>query len=402
MNVAVIGGGAAGFFSAIQVATCYPNAKVVIYEKSSKLLSKVKVSGGGRCNVTHHRFEPDILVKNYPRGERFLRPLFWEFGPKELTNWFLAKGVVLKTEKDGRMFPVTDNSQTIIDCFLREAHAMGIVIIQNRPIINLVKGVKLELHFENGDIAPFDKVIVTTGGSAKLESYKWLQDLGHLIVKPVPSLFTFNMPDESVTSLMGVSVPDVIVKIVSEKLESRGPLLITHWGMSGPAILKLSAFAARHLYDKNYHFNISINWLVRNESEVRDILQQEREQAGKRQIGTKNPFYLPQRLWDFLLFKSGIANTKIWSQISKIEFNQLINTLCYDQYHVSGKTTFKEEFVTCGGISTSSVHSKTLESKSCPGLYFAGEVLDIDGITGGFNFQAAWTTAFVAAQLKTK
>ncbi len=400
MHVAIVGGGAAGFFSAIQVSLNYPQARVTIFEKTTKVLSKVKVSGGGRCNVTHACFDVNQLIKNYPRGERFLKPLFTQFGPEQTIQWFNDRSVLLKTEKDGRMFPVSDDSQTIIDCFMSELKSMQIDLVFQKSLVKLeeTKG-KLQIYFDDGEFMLFDKVIVTTGGSSKKTSYTWLEELGHTIVSPQPSLFTFNMPLEPICALMGVSVPLAKVSVVSEKMSAEGPLLITHWGMSGPAVLKLSALAARILSEKQYIFQIAVQWTSQKEHELRAFLAQEMKNLIKRQISNRNPFQMPQRLWDFLLQKIEINPTKIWADLRKEELNRMMNVLCNDQYLVKGKTTFKEEFVTCGGIDLSIVHNLTLESKIISGLYFAGEVLDIDGVTGGFNFQSAWTTAFIAGQL---
>jgi predicted Rossmann fold flavoprotein len=400
MHVAIVGGGAAGFFSAIQVSLNHPQARVTIFEKTTKVLSKVKVSGGGRCNVTHACFDVNKLIKNYPRGERFLKPLFHIFGPEQIIHWFNNRSVLLKTEKDGRMFPVSDDSQTIIDCFLSELKSLQIDLVFQKSVVKLeqTKG-KLQLYFDGGECMLYDKVIVTTGGSSKKTSYTWLEELGHTIVSPQPSLFTFNMPLEPICALMGVSVLHAKVSVVSEKMSGEGPLLITHWGMSGPAILKLSALAARILSEKQYIFQISVQWTSQKEHELRAFLAQEMKNLIKRQISNRNPFQIPQRLWDFLLQKIEINPSKIWADLRKEELNRMMNVLCNDQYQVKGKTTFKEEFVTCGGVDLSMVHNHTLESKIISGLYFAGEVLDIDGVTGGFNFQSAWTTAFIAGQL---
>ncbi|MTI86805.1 MAG: NAD(P)/FAD-dependent oxidoreductase [Balneolaceae bacterium] len=402
MQIAVIGGGAAGFFSALSASRHHPNAKVTIYEKSNKLLSKVKVSGGGRCNVTHHCFRISELVKFYPRGEKPLKKAFGVFSPKDTVNWFESRGVVLKTEEDGRMFPVSNTSQTVIDCLMGEAGRQGVGI---KTKLNVQSITPLEerfrLAFRGGESRTVDKVIVATGGSPRAKGLAWLKSLGHDIAEPVPSLFTFNMPNESIKKLMGVVANPASVKIMGSKLSSSGPLLITHWGMSGPAILKLSAFGARDLHEVNYNFKVLVNWTgEKPEQEIRTILKEVIADHPKKKISNVNPFELPGRLWDFLLDKLELGEHMIWQNMGKKNINRLVHLLTNDEYQVEGKTTFKEEFVTCGGISLRDVDIKTMQSRKVPGLYFAGEVLDIDGVTGGFNFQAAWTTGFIAGQLQ--
>ncbi len=420
MQVAVIGGGAAGFFSAISVKTHHPDAKVTIYEKSDKLLSKVKVSGGGRCNVTHHCFKLSELVKFYPRGEKPLKKAFGIFSPTDTIEWFSKRGVELKTEADGRMFPTTDSSQTIIDCLMVEVQKLGIGIKTKSAIkkISMKEGGGYFLEFSSKKTHPstptesssaqasqegkyFDKVIVATGGSPRTEGFNWLRELGHSIEDPVPSLFTFNMPNERIKELMGVVANPVSVRVMGTKLKSTGPLLITHWGMSGPAILKLSAFGARILNEMDYQFKALMNWTGdKSEKEIREILDDTVHQNPKKKVQNVNPFALAGRLWEFLLSKIEISDTMIWDNMGKKNTNRLVHVLMNDDYQVSGKTTFKEEFVTCGGISLQDVDIKTMQSRTSPNLYFAGEVLDIDGVTGGFNFQAAWTTGFIAGKLE--
>jgi hypothetical protein len=402
LQVAVIGGGAAGFFGAISAKTHHPEAKVTIYEKSDKLLSKVRISGGGRCNVTHHCFDIRELVKFYPRGERPLKKAFGMFSPTDTVQWFESRGVKLKTEADGRMFPTTDDSQTIINCLMQECQKLGIGI-KMKSNIKRLKYVDdgYELGFHRGGKVKADKVIVATGGSPREKGFDWLRELGHEIEEPVPSLFTFNMPGEQIKELMGVVAKPVSVKIMGSKLQSSGPLLITHWGMSGPAILKLSAFGARELHDKDYNFKALVNWTgERTEQEVRDILKNVEVDNGMKKIPNVNPFELPGRLWEFLLNKLELGDEMIWQNMGKKNINRLVHLLTNDEYQVEGKTTFKEEFVTCGGISLQDVDMKTMQSRRSPNLYFAGEVLDIDGVTGGFNFQAAWTAGFIAGMLK--
>ena len=400
MKVAIVGGGAAGFFTAFSVKEHHPESQVTIFEKSDKLLSKVKISGGGRCNVTHACFQVSQLSKFYPRGAKQLKKAFSIFQPKDTVAWFRARGIDLKTESDGRMFPVTDDSQTIIDCFLHEAQIKKIQIVKHSRVN--------ELHPEksgftlvfNESKEHFDKVIIASGGSPKARVFEWLQNIGHPIISPIPSLFTFNMPEEPVKELMGLVVENATARIQGTKLAYTGPVLITHWGMSGPAILKLSAWGARLLYDHNYKFNVQMNWLsVKSENEVHDMINAEMDRIRKKKIANANPFGLPNRMWLFLLEKVQINSDSPWMELSKKNRNKLVNVLLNDVYAVSGKTTFKEEFVTCGGISLSDVNINTMQSIVCKDLYFAGEVLDIDGITGGFNFQAAWTTGYLAGRL---
>lgn len=397
LKVAIIGGGAAGFFAAIHAKYAIPGASVTIFEQSKKLLSKVKVSGGGRCNVTNGTQSLKELVEGYPRGSRVLKKLFKQFNNQDTISWFEDRGVKLKCEPDGRVFPMSDNSQTIIDCLMKEINKEQIVIHQNKVSKLIMNDDKFEIQ---GKVltASFDKVIVATGGAPKKQGFDWLQELGHEINPPVPSLFTFNMPKNPITKMMGVVAENASVSIAGSKLQTSGPILITHWGISGPAVLKLSAHAARLLADKNYSFDISVNWInLKNEQDVRTNLQDLADQHPKKYLSNQKPFELSERLWLYLLSQSGLSHQKLWGELGKKGMNKLIATLCQDHYSVQGKTTFKEEFVTCGGVSLSSVHSNSMESKSCPGLFFAGEVLDIDGVTGGYNFQAAWTTAYVAA-----
>ena len=400
MKVAIIGGGAAGFFAAFSVKEHHPSAQVIIFEKSDKLLSKVKISGGGRCNVTNACFKPSLLSKFYPRGEKQLKKAFTVFQPKDTVEWFLNRGVVLKAEADNRMFPATNSSQTIIDCFLKEAKLKNIKIVKNSAVQAFIGNDEgISLSFKDS-IQQFNKVILATGGSPKMRGFEWLKDSGHSIVEPLPSLFTFNMPKEPITDLMGLVVENSTVRIQGTKLQYTGPVLVTHWGMSDPAILKLSAWGARLLFTKNYQFNIQVNWLsIKNEDEVNAILNEKESTIRKKKIANANPFSLPNRMWMYLLEKVQINPDLPWFELSKKNKNKLINVLLNDVYEVSGKTTFKEEFVTSGGVSLEDVNFNSMESKSCKNLYFAGEVLNIDGITGGFNFQAAWTTGYIAGKL---
>ena len=408
MNVAVIGGGAAGFFSAISVKTHHPEARVIIFEKTKKLLSKVKISGGGRCNVTHHCFEVNKLVKFYPRGEKSLRRAFNIFSTSDTIKWFEERGVLLKTESDGRMFPVTNSSQTIITCLMNEVSKLGIIIKIETPIkiisrkdTGYILNVDKKVQYAIKEEQYFDKVIIATGGTPRKDGYNWITDLGHKIKEPVPSLFTFNMPNETIKELMGVVINSVSVKIMDTKFKSTGPLLITHWGMSGPAILKLSAFGARILNEKKYQFKILVSWIGElSEQNARQLLDKMVSDYPKKKVQNVNPFSLPGRFWIFLLKKLEIPTDMIWRNLGKKNMNRINHLLISDEYHVSGKTTFKEEFVTCGGISLQQVDIKTMQSKPCANLYFAGEILDIDGVTGGFNFQNAWTSGFIAGKLE--
>jgi len=397
LKVAVIGGGAAGFFAALSAAQHHTSADVVLFEKTAKLLSKVKISGGGRCNVTHHCFSPSALSKHYPRGGKQLKKAFGTFQAADTVAWFESRGVALKTEDDGRMFPVTDSSQTIVDCLVREADRHGIEVRLQSPVRELIPlapgGFTL-----NGE--RFDRVVVATGGSPKREGLAWLEALGHAIVDPVPSLFTFNMPGSDITDLMGVVVPDALVRIQGTKLIQQGPVLVTHWGMSGPAILKLSAWGARELAERGYAFSVQVNWIgIANEAEVTSAIDDAMPDIRKKKVANACPFDLPKKFWAFLLARAEVPADAVWLDLGKKAKNKLVNTLLNDVYEVRGKTTFKEEFVTCGGVVLGEVDFATMQSRAVPGLYFAGEVLDVDGVTGGFNFQAAWTTGFVAGRL---
>ena len=401
LKVGIIGGGAAGFFAAISCKQHHPNADVIILEKSTKTLAKVKISGGGRCNVTNATYSISELSKNYPRGEKQLKKAFSQFMTTDTVEWFESRGVELVTQDDKCIFPKAQDSQVIIDCLMNEVNKFGITIkIQTHIEAIIAKENGYELTIRGQKSMVFDKIILASGGQPKMSGLQWLADLGHKIEPPVPSLFTFNMPKNPVTELMGVVVNPASVKIPGTKLQDDGPLLITHWGMSGPAILKLSAWGARVLEEKNYQFKILVNWLnQKNEEAVRVLVQSAISELGGKMIKNTNPFEIPNRLWIFLLSKYDINEELRWSELGKKAKNKMVQLLYIDEYEVSGKTTFKEEFVTCGGVSLSDVNIKTMESKICPDMYFSGELLDIDGITGGFNFQAAWTTGFIAGKL---
>jgi predicted Rossmann fold flavoprotein len=398
MKVVIAGGGAAGFFAAITCAENFPECEVLLLEKSDKLLSKVKVSGGGRCNVTNFCFDTKILVTNYPRGQKALMGPFSRFQPRDTVNWFESHGVTLKTEEDGRMFPETNNSQTIVDCLMDAANNARVKIWKNTGIKTIQKEKEaFKLGLENGNELTCDRILIATGGHPKASAYTWLQDLGHAIVPPVPSLFTFNIQDKELHQLAGVSLENASVSITGTKFRQVGPLLITHWGLSGPAILKLSAVGARALNELQYEFQAVVNWMPEwKEVSMLEKLLNLKAIEAKKQMHTFSPFHLPLRLWKYLLTRSNINTELRWADLSKKSLNILVNILLGTPFAVKGKTTFKEEFVTCGGVLLENVNLKTMESIKCPGMYFAGEVLDVDGVTGGFNFQNAWTTGWIA------
>jgi predicted Rossmann fold flavoprotein len=399
-QLVVIGGGAAGFFCAVNAARMNHSLKVIIVEKTGKLLSKVKVSGGGRCNVTHACFDIPELSKRYPRGQHFVKKAFHQFFTTDTVQWFEEKGVKLKAEADGRMFPVTDSSQTIIDCLLREVNKYGIEIMMNAEVRSAEKkGNTIEIQLADERLLTADYLCIACGGYPKLSMFEWLINLGHSIEEPVPSLFTFNMPGNPITKLMGVSVENARVKIIGTKLEQEGPLLVTHWGLSGPVVLKLSAWGARELKERNWEFGITISWLPGyNEQQLADKFQSLRFDMAAQKIINKNPFGLPQRLWEYLLIFSEVNAERRWADLPAKEQNRLIRNLCNCTFDIKGKTTFKEEFVTAGGIKLNEVDPNTMMSKKVSNLYFAGEILDVDGVTGGFNFQHAWTSGFIAAK----
>jgi predicted Rossmann fold flavoprotein len=399
-DLIVIGGGAAGFFGAVQAAEMQPGISILLLEKTNKLLSKVKVSGGGRCNVTHDCFNPIKLSHHYPRGEKQLQQMFKSYDARNVVEWFRGKGVELKTEEDGRMFPVTDNSQTIIDCFLREALRRKIKIEAGEGVISIGKKAGgFAVICSSGGKATSKKVLIAIGGNPKEEAYQFIADLGHSIISPIPSLFTFNDREKDFRDLMGVAVSNALVRITGTKLQQEGPVLITHWGLSGPAVIKLSAWAAVQLHQQAYHFNVLVSWIGNvKEDDVRNQLLQHKLNKGKQKV-LNNPMYgLPQRLWERLCMRSEINDGIIWAELPQKNINRLMEQLIRCPFSISGKTTFKEEFVTCGGVDLKEIDIETMQSRILPGLYFAGEVLNIDGETGGFNFQSAWTTAYLAAK----
>jgi predicted Rossmann fold flavoprotein len=398
LKIGIIGAGAAGFFAALAAKELNPLAEVVLIEGSAKLLSKVKISGGGRCNVTHSCFDPKALVQNYPRGNRELLGPFHHFQPQDTIHWFESRGVRLKTEKDGRMFPVTDSSSTIIDCLLNEANRIGVRI---QTLCKLKAISKINDHFalDLGSNNPMlvDRVILATGSSKT--GFDFALALGHTIQPPVPSLFTFNVPNFPLIEISGVSLPKALLSIGGTKLVQTGPLLITHWGFSGPAALKLSAWAARYLAEQNYSVDLIIDWIPDLSSDqILQSIQSERENFPKNPISSFKNLALPKSLWLALLNRAEIDPQCPYNSLSKVSQVRLVNVLKRDCYKVEGKTTNKEEFVTCGGITLSEVSFKTMESRICPGLFFCGEILDIDGVTGGFNFQNAWTTGWIAGR----
>jgi len=399
-NLIVIGGGAAGFFCAVNAARLHPDLRVTILEKSNKLLSKVKISGGGRCNTTHQLFEIPALVKKYPRGEQFLKKAFYQFNTQDTINWFAERGVELHAESDGRMFPVSNNSATIIECLLKEADRYKVQIQLHTEVKKIEKiGNRFQVETNQLGLVEADYICIASGGLPKLEMFNWIKQLGHAIQSPVPSLFTFNMPKHPITALMGLSVNNAVIKISGTKLKEQGALLITHWGLSGPVVLKLSAWGARQLANLGYQFSIQVNWLGETTDAIlRTDWSFYREQFSANKMGSKYPFALPSRLWLFLLEEAAISADTRWGELKAVNQNKLIQLLTSHVFEINGKTTFKEEFVTCGGVELSSIHPQTMESKMVPGLYFAGEVMDVDGITGGFNFQHAWTSGYNAAK----
>ena len=394
-DLIVVGGGAAGFFSAI---TCAENSgkSVLILEKTSQLLQKVKISGGGRCNVTHECFEPRELSRKYPRGEKSLIGPFHRFGAADTVEWFASRGVTLKTEADGRMFPDTDSSQTIVDVLLGAADAAGVRIHTSEGVSSVVKNEdRFELVTDAGKSYTAVDVLIATGGTRSSAGAKIAASLGHELQPPAPSLFTFKIKDQRLEGLLGLSVSPAEVSIQQSKLRSRGPVLITHWGVSGPGILKISAWGARELAERDYRFDISVNWLPDDDPAA--VVAEKRLSEAKRQLSSRSPFAsIPKRFWLRFLATAEVPDTTTWAQLSKKQGTRLVSELTASTFKVNGKSTNKDEFVTCGGISLNEINFKTMESKLVKGLYFAGEVIDVDGITGGFNFQNAWTNGFHA------
>lgn len=398
----VVGGGAAGFFCAINAAEQNPDLEVKLLERSNKLLSKVKISGGGRCNVTHSCFSIPEMIKKYPRGEKFLKQAFRHFFTPDTIKWFEKKNVKLKTEADGRIFPESNSSETIINCLMREANKYSVEIIMNREVVRIENKDGFHVNCKDGSVWQSDYICIACGGFHKKEQYQWLTSLGHDFESPVPSLFTFNIPRDPVSELMGISIDNARVKINGTKYIQTGPLLITHWGFSGPVILKLSAFAAFELSKLDYNFSITVNWLSSyNENSIIENLKSLRTEIAAKKIINKNPFGLPQRLWEYHIDQCEINKEIRWANFPARQQNLLARQLCTQVFHVKGKTTFKEEFVTAGGIRLNEIDANTMESKIIPNLFFAGEILNVDGITGGFNFQHAWTSGWIAAKTIT-
>jgi predicted Rossmann fold flavoprotein len=397
-HAVIVGGGAAGFFAAITCAEANPRVRVTLLERSSQVLAKVRVSGGGRCNVTHNLFDPALLVQHYPRGGRALRGPLSRFGPRETAAWFAARGVELSAESDGRMFPVSNSAMTIVACLSEAAKDAGVEIRTGAAVTLVTKAEHgFSIALKGGDLLRCQRLLLATGSNAR--AYAWARALGHEIVPPVPSLFTFNVKDPRLEGLAGISVPQAHLWLAGTKLEQRGPLLVTHWGLSGPAVLKLSAWGARELHERGYRATLIVNWLPETHPEaLRQTLLGLKSSEARKTVAAGSPFALPQRLWRALTGAAGISHTRRWAEVSKGELNRLAEELSRGRFEVSGKGVFKEEFVTCGGVSLDEVNFKTMASRLIPGLYFAGEILDIDGVTGGFNFQSAWATGWLAGQ----
>ncbi|MFW9601529.1 MAG: NAD(P)/FAD-dependent oxidoreductase [Prevotella sp.] len=401
VNVAIVGGGASGFFAAIIAKSKNPNANVTIFEKNQKALAKVMITGGGRCNLTNTFEDISDLKHAYPRGYKLMKRLFKQFDYHEVYKWFEDNGVPLVTQEDLCVFPKSQEASSIVNCLVNKARRLG---------VNVMTGYKLEktiqtedgrfmLYFQNGQTQIFDRVAITTGGSPNINDLNHLRELGHEIETPIPSLFTFNIADKKVLALMGTVVNPVMTSISSTKFRSQGPLLVTHWGFSGPAILKLSSHAARYLHENNYNVDISVNWTnVANHSEIEEYIKNIVNENPNKQLASLRPYDMPSRLWTYIIDKLCISREKKWAELGKSGINRIIEALTNDIYHVSGKGAYRDEFVTCGGVSLSNIDYHTLESKICPHLFFAGEVLDIDAITGGFNLQAAWTTGYIVGQ----
>jgi predicted Rossmann fold flavoprotein len=398
-QIAIIGGGAAGFFAAIACARANPENEISIYERGSEFLSKVRISGGGRCNVTHASFDPRTLSQHYPRGERALISPLHQFSPSDTVAWFEERGVRLKTESDGRMFPVTDSSDTIIDCLMNEAKAAGVRLFTRTGIeqARINESNMFELRLSNGETFSCDRLLLATGGARSITGAQIAQSLGHTIVPPVPSLFSLHVARPWLRLLPGVSIPDVAVSASGTKLRERGPLLITHNGVSGPSVLRLSAWGARILHALDYHFILRVNWVPDFTADATRAQLQSLRQSNPNRLVINSPLArLPARLWEQLALASGIDRETRWTTLPRAQAHELAQRLTRTEFEVKGKSLNKDEFVTCGGVSLREINFKTMESRITPRLYFAGELLDLDGVTGGFNFQAAWTTGWIA------
>lgn len=398
-DLIVVGGGAAGFFGAIQAAEMRQGLNVLILEKSVKVLSKVKVSGGGRCNVTNQCSNPYALAHHYPRGEKPLKEVFNIFATHQTIDWFAAKGISLFAEEDGRMFPISNSSETIIDCFVSQAIALKIKIELTKAVSQVAFiDSRWRVTCVGGGLYSAKCLLIATGGSPNKKSYKFIADLGHSIIDPVPSLFTFNDAAKKFKDLMGVAVADAEVKIAGTKFSNRGPVLITHWGLSGPAVIKLSAWSAVYLSQVAYEFTALVNWVGQiNENEARTILFENKKSKARQKVYSSSIFSLPLRLTQRLYTLAGVAETKVWAELPNKTLNKLVELLIRCPFEIKGKTTFKEEFVTCGGVDLNEINLSTMESKIQKNIFFAGEVLNVDGETGGFNFQSAWSTSYIAA-----
>lgn len=398
-TIVIVGGGAAGFFCAANIKA-ETGSNIIILERSQKCLGKVSISGGGRCNVTHNSDSIAEMSKKYPRGEKFVKKTFHQFFIKDTIAWFRQKGVQLKTEADNRMFPTTNDSQTIIDALWAAIKQNNVEVRLGQHVHEiepLQQGFNLSIKGHQNIVA--DQLVIASGGFPKLEMFDWLKGLGHQLISPVPSLFTFNIPRHPITDLMGLSVPNAAVKVLGTKLQESGPLLITHWGLSGPAVLKTSAYGALTLATLNYDFQIQVNWLSEySEETFRTFLADYKQVHPAQKVSNIVGLPIPQRLWNLLVMLAEIEEAQRWTDLPSKTFNKLVKNVTALEFHVKGKTTFKEEFVTAGGIDLSEVDANTMQSKKHNGLYFAGEILNIDGVTGGFNFQNAWTSAWIAAQ----
>ncbi|WP_044402544.1 NAD(P)/FAD-dependent oxidoreductase [Lacinutrix sp. Hel_I_90] len=395
-DIIIVGGGAAGFFAAINIAEKHPEFKVAILERGKEVLTKVKVSGGGRCNVTHAEFIPQELVQNYPRGEKELLGPFHSFMTGDTIAWFENRGVALKIEEDGRMFPVSNSSQTIIDCFLSEIEKQGVEVLRNQSVTKFEKRNEYWEVETKSDVFRCKKLIIATGSNPKI--WKLIENIDHTVAAPVPSLFTFNIQDSRIKDIPGVVAQHVEIKVLGTALESHGPLLITHWGMSAPSILKLSAFGALEFAKLEYKFEIEINFIALECEVAIARLKELKQELSKKTVSNYTQFDLPKRLWQQLVLAAGMTAEMRWADLNKNQLEALANQLTKAVFKVDGKSTFKEEFVTAGGVNLKEVNFKNFESKLHENLYFTGEVLNIDAVTGGFNFQNAWTSAYILAQ----
>lgn len=396
-KVIIVGGGAAGFFAAINAKEMNPDLDITILEKGKEVLQKVKISGGGRCNVTHACFEPKELVKFYPRGEKELLGPFHQFMTGDTFEWFEQRGIPLKIEEDNRVFPESNSSQSIIDCFTKTVESLGVEVLKNCGVTAIEKEDDQWKVMTKDQNFFCDKLVIAAGSSKK--AWDLTETLGHTIVPPVPSLFTFNIKDSRIKDLLGISVPNASVKLLDTKLEASGPLLITHWGLSGPAVLKLSAFGARILAEKQYNYKVEVNWLSRPTNKIQNVLLNLKKKQPRKQVILRSPFEeIPKRLWERFVAASAIKTTQNWADLNHLQIENLAEQITKCEFHANGKSTFKEEFVTAGGVDLKEINFKRFESKLHPNLFFIGEVLNIDAVTGGFNFQNAWTGGYISAK----